>query len=167
MIIAFIFLKTTPFVWNFYNNTTIHPSQAITALSKPLNCCRAITGIPACMLTSSPTQPPANYALGASRRVTSNMASSRRSLFPPVPGNQSPVTSSSIFRCQMVSTQSSSSSTDSRRCLTSSPASNPPMHQALLECISTMLFACTVSLNPLSLIVDRSSRLTSGRRCQT
>src|SRR5436190_12283251 len=74
-IIAFTFLKTTSFVWNFYNNTTIHYSQAITALPKPLNCCRAITGIPACMLISSLMSPPANYALGASRRVTSNMAS--------------------------------------------------------------------------------------------
>src|SRR5438045_3031563 len=74
-IIAFTFLKTTSFVWNFYNNTTIHHSQAITALPRRLNCCHAITGIPACMLISSLTSPPANSALGASRRVTSNMAS--------------------------------------------------------------------------------------------
>src|SRR6266496_2424376 len=82
-IIAFMFLKTMPFIWNFYNNTMIHLSQAIMALLRPLNCCHAITGIPTCMLTSSPTSPPVNYAPEASHHVISNMASSHRSLFPP------------------------------------------------------------------------------------
>jgi hypothetical protein len=93
--IASTFRITTIFVWNYYNNTTILLLPAITALIKQLNCCHAITGTPACMLTSSLTSPPANYAPAASRRVISNMASSHRSLFPPDPGNLYHATSSS------------------------------------------------------------------------
>ena len=77
-----------PYDWNYYVNTMITLSLAISESREPLNYCHAIIGSPACMLLSNRTSLPAIPALVPSPHVNSNTVNSRPCRRGQVPGNQ-------------------------------------------------------------------------------
>src|SRR5271169_2923759 len=137
-------------------------SPVTLVLRKPLNCCRAIIGSPACMSLSSLMSLPAIPVPVVRPHVTFNMVSSRRCPHPLVLGNQSPAILLQIFRPRTVTILFSFSSTVSRKCVTLFLVSKPPVRPSSHACFSITSFACTASLNLLSPTVDRSSHLISG-----
>ena len=137
-------------------------SPVISVSWKPLNCCRAIIGSPACMHMSSPMSLPAIPVPTANPRVTFNMVSSRHCPHPLVPGNRSHAILSLIYPFRMGMILSLSSSTASRRCVTLSLVSKLLTRPSSHVYSSITSFACTASLILLSLTVDRFLRLIFG-----
>ena len=157
-------LTITPCGWSCCVNTTMTLSPVILDPRKPLNCCRAITGSPACMHLSSPTSRHVTPVPAASRHATFNMVNSRRCPHPPVPGNRIPATSLSIYHPRMGTTLFLFSWTASRKCATSHRVSKQPTPPSLPVFSSTTSFGCTASQNPSSQTADRSLLLIFGNR---
>ena len=138
------------------------PLPVISVPRKPLNCCHAIIGSPACMHLSNRTSLPATPAPVANHLVTFNMVNSRRCQPRPVRGNRYLAISSPTSRSLMGMTPSSCLSIASRRCVTSCPVSKQPMRLSSLACSLITSSAYTASPNRSFPTADRSSRLIFG-----
>ena len=157
-------LMKTPCDWSSCINTTMTLLPVILDPRKPLNCCRAITGSPACMHLSSPTSRHVTPVPAASRHVTFNMVNSRRCPHPLVLGNRFPVTSLSIYHPRRGTTLFLFLWIVSQKCVILLRVSKQPTPLISPVFCSIMSSGCTASQNPSSPTVDRSSRLIFGNR---